>query len=394
MLKASQILSIGFAIFCMFFGAGNVAMPMILGRNIGDQILFGILGFLLVGVIIPLLGLVSIMLCDGDYKKLLGRMGNIPGQIAAFACIMMMGPLLGTSRCIIIAHASVNLYTPAFTLFLFSLFANAIIYLLAFRQSSIIDILGKFLGPLKLFLLLAVIGAGLCSPAPFMHSNFTVWESLLQGANQGMQTGDLLGSIFFSSLIVIGIKKALGNNFNYKRLAITGIKAGSIGALCLGLVYTGFCLVSAFYGKEMALVERVNIFSTLADLVLGNIGGLFANITVAIACLTTAIALTSVFASYLSKDLLREKISYHSALIITVLATIIASNLGFNKITDYIAGPVFMLLYPPLITLSLVNIAHVLWGFKWIKEPIFLTFIINFLYQYHGYAQTIIGKMF
>lgn len=381
-MNSKQTLSIGFAIFCMFFGAGNVAMPMILGRSIGDNVWFGIAGFMLLGVIIPLLGLVSVMLCDGDYKKLLGRMGTIPGNIAAFACIMMMGPLMGIARCIIIAHASIHLYIPTFNLLLFSFFACAIVYLLAVKQNNIVDILGTFLGPIKLVLLLAVIVAGLCAPAPFMPSTLTIWQSLTQGATQGMQTGDLLGSIFFSGLIVIGIKRALGNHYDYKKLAIAGLKTGALGALFLGCVYAGFCLVAAYYGKEMALVERVNIFSSLADLVLGSIGGLFANITVAIACLTTAIALTSVFASYLSNDLCKKKISYHTALVITIMVAIVASNLGFNKITDYIAGPIFSLLYPPLITLALANIAQVLWGIRWIKEPVFITFAINVLVQY------------
>lgn len=372
----------GFAIFCMFFGAGNVAMPMILGRNLSNHVGFGLIGFILVGVIIPLLGLVSIMLCDGDYKKLLGKMGNIPGKITAFACIMMMGPFMGIARCINIAHASLHLYVPAFTLFLFSLFACTIVYLLAVHPNSIVNILGKFLGPLKLVLLLAVIVAGLMYPAPFIPNSFTAWESLLQGAGQGMQTGDLLGSIFFSSLIVVSLKKAIGNNFNYKNLAMAGLKTGLIGALFLGIVYSGFSVVSAFYAKEMALIERVNIFSTLADLVLGGIGGLFANLTVALACLTTAIALAAVFAHYLSKDLLGEKISYHTGLIITIISTIIASNLGFNVITDKIAGPIFLLLYPPLITLALVNIAQVLWGFRWLKMPVLITFIGNIVFQY------------
>ncbi len=392
-MKSSKVISIGFAIFCMFFGAGNVAMPMILGRNVGSNVWFGLIGFMFIGVIIPLLALVSVMLCDGDYRILLGRMGTIPAQITAFACVMMMGPLMGIARCIIIAHASISLYLPSFTLLFFSIFSAAIIYLLALRQNSIVNILGKFLGPLKLVLLLAVIVAGLWSSGTFPPTNYTHWQSIMQGMNQGMQTGDLLGSIFFSGLILIGLKEALGRNFDHKRLAIAGLKAGGLGAVFLGLVYAGFCLVAALYGEEIAMVERVNIFSVLADLVLGNIGGLFANITVAIACLSTAIALSSIFSSYLNKDLLHERISYHHALIITLLVTIVTSSLGFDKITGYIAEPIFLLLYPPLITLSLVNIAHVLWGFTWVRTPIFATFIINLFFQYSGYFQAFVDKI-
>ena len=72
-MKTSRIVSTGLAMFAMLFGAGNVVYPLALGRDIGHQVWFGLLGFVLTAVIVPLIGLVSTMLADGDYKLFLGK---------------------------------------------------------------------------------------------------------------------------------------------------------------------------------------------------------------------------------------------------------------------------------------------------------------------------------
>ena len=45
---------IGFALFAMFFGAGNLIFPPALGKAAGDAFLSSIIGFLITGVGLPL----------------------------------------------------------------------------------------------------------------------------------------------------------------------------------------------------------------------------------------------------------------------------------------------------------------------------------------------------
>ncbi|MDU1708553.1 MAG: branched-chain amino acid transport system II carrier protein, partial [Anaerococcus vaginalis] len=54
-----DILVIGFALFAMFFGAGNLIFPPFLGNKVGDQYLIATLGFLLSAVGLVFLGLLA-----------------------------------------------------------------------------------------------------------------------------------------------------------------------------------------------------------------------------------------------------------------------------------------------------------------------------------------------
>jgi LIVCS family branched-chain amino acid:cation transporter len=87
----------------------------------------------------------------------------------------------------------------------------------------------------------------------------------------------------------------------------------------------------------------------------------------AIACLTTAIALTAVFADYLTHEIFLGRFKYIHALLITVTLTFGMTNLGFTGIAQVIE-PFAVICYPALIALSLANVAYALWGFKYIKS--------------------------
>ncbi len=377
-MNFANIISVGFAIFAMLFGAGNVIYPLMLGRDCGDKIWFALLGFLVTAVLVPLIGLVATMLCDGQYKKLLGSLGRIPGALIALVCMILIGPFALTPRTITVAHAAVKLYFPSFSIFYFSLISGGLIFLATIKRSKIMDILGTVLGPLKVGLLFVVIVKGLLQPHELLPAAASSMSNFFTGMTTGYATGDLLGVIFFSGLIFSGLRKGEDGPPNYKKLAMMGLLAGLVGAFLIGAVYVGFSLVAAFNGVQIANVADGDIFSELSRIVLGNVGGFLPNITVAISCFATAVALTSVFAIYLQKEVLMDKLSYPVALGITVAISTVMSNLGFSGIMK-VTMPVISLIYPALLVLALVQSAHVLFGFKWIKTPVFVTFVVTVL---------------
>lgn len=118
-------------------------------------------------------------------------------------------------------------------------------------------------------------------------------------------------------------------------------------------------------------MERADIFSSLTVLILGEAGGCLANVTVAIACLTTAIALTAMFAMYLHKDLSAGRLSYITSLVITVIITAAISSLGFSGIMKFVA-PIVEVLYPILIVYILGNLLWKWWQLK-THRPVSLT---------------------
>ncbi len=376
-MKTSRIVATGFAMFAMLFGAGNVVYPLALGRDIGHQLWFGLLGFVLTAVIVPLVGLVSTMLADGDYKKFFSTLGAVPAQILILVCLSLIGPFAIVPRCIAISHAALKPYVSWLTLPIFSVIAGLIIFSCTIRRSAVVDLLGKFLGPLKFGLLFLIIIVGLLNPSSFVQVGYSSMDALKMGLESGYGTVDLLGTIFFSGLILSGLKRDAepGEEMTLVQLAKVGLKAGIIGGFLLGFVYTGFCMVSAYWGAQLVGVPDADIFAVLSRLVLGEAGGFLANVTVAVACLTTAIALTVVFASYLHKEILKEKYAYHYALIATVLTTIFMSNLGFSGIMKLII-PVIFMIYPAMIVLAIMHIVDKLWGVRCIKIPVVLTFLV------------------
>ncbi len=375
-MKTSKIISVGFAMFAMLFGAGNIVYPLMLGRDIGNQLWFGLAGFCITAVFIPLIGLVAVMLCDGNYEKFLEKMGRIPGFLTALFCMLLLGPLIFTPRCITISHASINIYLPNFTLFYYSIFTAVLIFLCTIKHNRVLDLLGYVLGPLKFLLLFTAIIAGLFHPQPFMDFGITSFNGFKTGLMSGYWTGDLLATIFFSGLIYGGLKKSMSNPNDYRELAMLGLKAGSIGALLLGLVYAGFCVIAAFNGTAIQGIADNQIFSNLVPLLLGPIGGLLANITVAIACLTTAIALTTVVSSFFQHHIFKGRIGYVGSLFITIVSTTFMSNLGFAGIMNF-AIPIIFTIYPALVVLAIASSLQVLFGFRWIRFPVVATLCIT-----------------
>lgn len=365
--------------FAMLFGAGNVVFPLALGREAGASVGWAVTGFCLTAVVVPLLGLVSTVLYDGDYRQFLGRVGVIPGILMAAVCMILIGPFGAIPRCINTAFAATKWYFPDFSLGYFSFLASGVVFLFALKQNTVVDLIGKFLGPVKLLLLLSIIIVGLFwvhgSPNP---SDWAPSEALLKGVVEGYGTMDLLGTIFFAGLILTNLKQGLGKETSYQRLAIEGLKAGCVGAVLLGLVYAGFCLVAAFHGPSVGDINRYELLNALAPYILGPQGGILTNATVAVSCLVTALALTTVFADYLRKTIFREKLSYPLCLLMTTAISGSMANLGFAKLMGLIV-PLIVACYPALIVLAIVNLAHKLFGFRFVKVPVFATLLITLI---------------
>ncbi len=375
-----RIFSIGLAIFAMLFGAGNVVFPLGLGRDVGSNVLFAVAGLALTGILVPVLGLISAALFEGDYKKFLGMMGEIPGALIAMICMLLIGPFGATPRCVTLAYAAIKWHVPNLSLFAFTFIVSCIIFLATIKRRHVVALLGRFLGPIKLFLLLTIVVLGFIAVSTPPISSFSPSESFFKGIREGYWTLDLLATIFFSGLVIASIKaySEKKEQLSAKKIMYIGLSSGVIGGLLLGLVYTGFCILAAKYSVSVVAIPKEQLLSALATLVLGHYGSMLANAVVAVACLTTAIALTAVFADYLTHEIFLGRINYRYALLLTVTAVFAMANLNFAGIA-HVVEPFAILCYPALIALSIANIAYVLWGFRYTKPVVYLTLAITII---------------
>jgi len=263
---------------------------------------------------------------------------------------------------------------------MFSLITGAFIFIATMRRSMVVELMGKVFGPIKLVLLFIIIGLGLIATAAPLETVFTAGSAFGRGFADGYLTLDLIGTIFFSALIIRSIRSSMKQEErdNQSAVAWYGLKAGVIGGALLGLVYIGFSFAAAKHGIALESVEKTQLLSALAEMLLGARAGILANITTTIACLSTALALTAVFAEYMANEFFGGKIKYISALIITVMMNLAMTNLGFSGLA-HVMEPLVLICYPALIVLSLANAAYIFWGFNYIKEVVIGTLFINVL---------------
>lgn len=365
----SRIFSTGLAMFSMFFGAGNVVFPLVVGQTTGDQTLFALLGLLLTAVGVPFLGMIAILLFKGDYQQFFARSGKIPGFILAAAIMLLIGPFGGLPRCIALSYSTLKLSWPFLSFGLFSFCSCLIIFFFALKKSRMLTLLGYVLTPLLLLSLTVIVIVGLWTGESSTPSSFSAMQSFRHGFMEGYNTMDLLASFFFSAIIYNTLKQeSTESGHKGDRLLFQlSLKASCIGGFLLALVYAGFSFVAAWHASSLSATNQGELLGALTLKILGPYAGLIASATIALACLTTAIALAAVFAEFLQKVLFRNKLSYLQALTLTLIASFAVSLLEFTGIISLLA-PLLQIIYPALILFTIFNIIVRLRGLKEVKS--------------------------
>lgn len=352
-LKKIDYFAAGLAIFAMFFGAGNIIFPLALGQIALDKAPWGLSGLLLTAVAMPFMGLLAMFRYKGNIRLFFSRLGKIPGLIIATLIITLLGPFGAAPRCLALAHSTLSLSLPHIPLPLFSATACVLIFLFTFRENHLLKLLGYVLSPLKVTLLVLVIIKGFMEvpEATLVSTNLSKISHFWNGLTEGYKTMDLLAAFFFAPIVI----SSLGNLEKDKNLNRFVLIASSIGAFLLAIVYVGFCYLAYLYAAHLEGIPNEQLLGAIAIKILGSYAGLMISLTVTFACLTTAIALIAAFASFIEKEIFRERIGYFPILIISLLMTFAVTTLEFQGIAGFL-NPVLEICYPALILLTFYNL--------------------------------------
>lgn len=380
-LLNSEIVVVGLAIFSMLFGAGNLMYPIGVGIASGKYTAFGMAGLLLTAVVLPLIGLISMILFDGDYQAFFDRMGKSIGALLVFACMLIIGPVIAIPRIVTLSYEMMSPFLPSMPIFIFSLLFLGITFLLTYRENKIVDVLGKFISPTLLVALLIIIFKGIFSAGSAVEATAGPRQLFLESFRTGFETLDLLGALFFGSIILHILKNsfAKANKVSQKQLALIGLYAGLLGISLLGLVYIGMSFLGAFHGHGLD-GNLGQLFSLVSFRVIGTYGAFVVGVAVLMACLSTSIALSAVIGEYAHTNIFRKKISYVSCLSIVLLLCIPLSVYGLDAVLRLTAGPIIDIGYPIIIAITFCNIANKLWNFKPIKIPVALVGLISLVW--------------
>lgn len=385
-LLKSQSLAIGLAMFSMFFGAGNIIFPLAVGQYAGDKNFYAISGLILTAAIMPIAGVIAMILFDGNYRQFFGRLGKIPGFLLALIIISLLGPLGSTPRCIALAYTTVKSSIPSLSPVFFSAISCGIIFLFTVKKNHILTLLGWVLTPLLIGSLTTIIIIGLITVPDMQSTSQTNAGMFLHGLKEGYNTMDLLAAFFFSSTILNVLRMRLKENesasSNYMNIAL---RASVIGAFLLAAVYIGFSYLAAFHGSKLVVNSKDELLGAITMRIAGAHAGVLVCMTIALACLTTAIALISAFTDFIQKEVLKEKISYELTLTASLFLTFFVSTFEFTGISAFL-GPILQICYPGLIVLTFLNIAYRFKNFRPIKIPVFFAFALSaYFYFFQNY---------
>ena len=156
MTKKREVWITGFALFALFFGAGNLILPPFLGANSGEQWGLVFLGFIVTAVFIPILGILA-------HAKVQGTMYDLASKVApwfsSLYCIIMylIAVTLPAPRTASVAHEmAIQPFFGSSPLLTSSVYF-LLIFIFAINRSKIISLIGKFLTPVIVVILLIIV---------------------------------------------------------------------------------------------------------------------------------------------------------------------------------------------------------------------------------------------
>lgn len=364
------MLTLGIAIFSMFFGAGNVIFPLALGAQSAQHFTISFIGLILTSIGAPLLGLYGALLYEGNLREFFRPLGPWLSVGMILVLVIALGPFGAMPRCLSLTYSALIPLFPNLSLPLFTMLSVFVILTLVFKRKYLLPVLGKFLSPLLLSMILAITIIGIANFESGSYTDFTRTQALYRGIHEGYQTMDLLAAILFSITIWRIIKDKCGNNIYQKC-----IQSSLIAGVLLAIIYIALGLAAKANASLLLNVSHDHLLGTLSFELLGPRWGILANITIALACFTTIISLgvaavDALWQTFNSISWLkeREKEFYIIGSMAITLTTVIFANVGFDNISKVIS-PIVSICYPAIITLTVCNILHKKWGFKNFKTP-------------------------
>ena len=348
-----EIVVVGFALFSMFFGAGNVIFPPFLGMEAGSRWLECFSAYFIADIGLAMMGMFA-LLRVGSSEQVLRRAGRIPAELLMCAIVLCIGPMVAIPR------TSASTYEMAIAPNLsgvspvvFSVAFFALILVLCLKESAVVDIVGKVLTPLLLVGLFAIIIKGIVTPLGEIADLPQISNVTVTGIKAGYQTMDALAALPFGIIILQSVT-AKGYKQGKSQLRVVGGAALLAGVLLLavymGLAYLGATVSTQYTGS----IGRAALIMAIVEALMGKTGVVIFGVVVGLACVTTAIALTSSAAAYFS-ELCRGKVSYKVFVAAICVFSAVVSNLGLDRIVA-VAAPVLDVVYPPALVLICISL--------------------------------------
>lgn len=370
-LSTAQSLTVGVALFSMFFGAGNLIIPPLLGLESGSGMPLAMIGFLVAAIGLPVLGIVAVALA-GTARELAGRVHPRFAEVFVGAVYLAIGPCLAIPRTSSTAFEMIVPLLPhgmsvSTARLVFSLVFFAVAFALALRPGVITRVLGRITGPSLIALIVLVVASAIIAPAgsvaaprPPYRSYAAVW-----GFFTGYQTMDLLASLAFGIVIAEAVRNQGVSEPGSVAREIS--RAGVVAGVLMALIYGGL----AFVGMDMSGIipgatNGATILTASATRHFGFAGTVVVALIFFLSCMNVCIGLISCCSRYFCEsyvpggaDAPGGGVTRAFSILALVFAAFscVLSNVGLDAILAF-SVPLLNALYPVAIVLVAMGMAH------------------------------------
>lgn len=382
-------LSAGFALFSIFFGAGNLLFPPLLGLQTGESYFIAFLGFILGDVILSVIVLMACAKSHGHIGDVYGIIGNFWGKVIIVTSFLIVGPLFAVPRTASVTMEMAiepffDITLTAWQYLLLTAVFFVIVYFFATMETKVIDFIGKFITPVLLLMFLIIGVKAIVSPIADISTESIFEHPFAEGVKQGYLTMDAIGALV-SSLLIVHFLRSKGYHGN--KLVSGTVRAGIIAGILLAIVYGCLTFVGASYASLAPdHITTTNLLPNIVKLMLGSFGYYGFILIVMLACLSTAVGLLSSISEYFV-EFFNEKFSYRQMILAFSAISFVFANLKFDVLVQFY-GPVLEIVYPIIILLAVLYLCNVKTGRQQIAIAASLTsLLVNICILLSGYIE-------
>ncbi|MCI2257134.1 branched-chain amino acid transport system II carrier protein [Domibacillus sp. PGB-M46] len=381
----SFIVVIGLMLFALFFGAGNLIFPAMLGQSAGTNVWIATAGFLVTGVGLPLIGVMAFGFSGKeDLQSLASRVHPIFGLVFTTVLYLAIGPLFAIPRT---GSVSFEIGVKPFLsenstfvpLLIFTVIFYSITCFFSLNPAKIVDIVGKFLTPIKITFIGILVVVACFNPIGKLQAPAEKYQTnaFFNGFQEGYLTMDTLASFVFGIIIINAIKEKGAKT--RKDILTVCLKAVGIAAVILAAIYTALSYMGAASVTGVGRLDNGGaVLASVSDYYFGTYGGVLLGLMITVACLTTSVGLITACSAYFHK--LFPNIPYKTIAVVLCVFSAVIANIGLAQLIS-ISVPVLTVLYPLAIVLIALTFLHPLFkGHAHVYQgSMLLTFLVSIM---------------
>ena len=360
-LTNRDIMFLGFMLFSMLFGAGNLIFPAYLGQAAGENVWQAIAGFIISDAGLAVLGMIAIAK-SGSLDHLVHRVHPIFALFFPMAIYLAIGPGLAIPRAGSLAYEMGakpflpnSIESSPIGLLIYTVIFFSIVFWFAKSPSKLVDRFGKILTPSLLILIGIVAIKALFTDLPhFKEAALSYGDiPIAQGFLDGYQTMDALGALICGIVFttIFSSKKIEDKTLQVRYLTLFGLICGLLLAFCYVII--------AYLGASASISGNADngaiVLSAIMHQLFGQGGTVVLGLIFTLACLSVCIGLITACAQYFST--ISPKMSYQNWAILLCAVSGAVANLGLSQILK-VSVPILGLLYPIAISLIILGLVH------------------------------------